>query len=134
MATQESLPRFSQGFRCESRDAAEIAAAIDAAFDYRGDVTLLLDDGSELHGFLGNRSWKAAEPFVELFVAGVTAPRRLPVHKITGLVFSGKDTASGRSWETWLKKYRGKVEAQARGEAVEAVGLFPEPLDESPAV
>ena len=50
-------------------------------------------------------------------------------HHRKGLRFSGKDVASGKSWETWLKKYTERKEALARGEEVENIDLFPEELD-----
>ena len=106
-----------------------LAAAIEAAFDYRGDVTLLLAGGRELKGYLSNRELQGAQPFVEMLLPDAPRPRRVPLAEVRGIALHGKDPASGKSWETWIKKYKSKREAEARGEAVEALGLFPEPLD-----
>jgi len=43
---------------------------------------------------------------------------------IAALAFSGKDTAAGKSWEAWMKRYR---EKKAAGET--NIGLHPEALD-----
>ena len=43
---------------------------------------------------------------------------------IARLEFTGKDTAAGKSWETWVKKYQQKKAAGERN-----IGLEPEKLD-----
>ena len=43
---------------------------------------------------------------------------------IAQLAFTGKDTAAGKSFETWVKKYQ---EKKAAGE--KNIGLEPEKLD-----
>ena len=118
-----------QGYRYEGSDPVLLAAALEVAFDYRGDVTLIVEGGAELKGYLSNRDLGAVQPFVEILPPEAPRPRRLPLAEIRGVVLHGKDPATGKSWETWIKKYKSKREAVARGEAVEAIGLFPEPLD-----
>jgi hypothetical protein len=120
---------YAQGYRWEGDDPEVLARAIEAAFDYRGDVTLLLRSGGELSGYLSNRNGAAPEPFLELFPAAGGPMRRLLYRELRGIAFTGRDTAAGKSWETWLKKYQAKKAAEARGEAVESLGLFPEPLE-----
>ena len=44
--------------------------------------------------------------------------------EIARLAFTGRDTAAGKSWETWVKKYR---ERKAAGET--NIGIAPEKLD-----
>ena len=44
--------------------------------------------------------------------------------QITRLAFTGRDTAAGKSWETWVKKYNEKKAAGERN-----IGLAPEKLD-----
>ncbi len=125
-----AAPTVGQGFRYEGTDGALLAAAVEAAFDYRGDVTLMLAGGAELKGYLSNRELGGPGPFVEVLLPDAARPRRVPLAELRGVALHGKDPASGKSWETWIKKYKSKREAEARGEAVEAIGLFPEPLDE----
>ena len=123
---------YGQGFSWTEDDPGSLEDVVEAAFDYRGDVTLLLGDGEELAGYLANRSIGEAaggEPWIEVFPAIGGPRRRISLAGIRGLVFSGKDVASGKSWETWLKKYTERKEALARGEEVENIDLFPEALD-----
>ena len=113
------------------RDARpeDLAEAIEAAFDYRGDVTLFLEDQGELRGYLSNRDGRAPEPYLDIHPADGSTPRRIRYSSIRGIAFTGRDTAAGKSWETWVKKYRAKKEAEERGESVEQVGLYPESLE-----
>ncbi len=120
---------FAQGVRYEGDDPVVLRAAIDAAFDYRGDVTILLQAGEEVRGYLSNRNLKAVEPYVEILLADAVRPRRIPYRSVRGVAFTGRDPASGKSWETWLKKYKAKIEAERRGEKVDAIGLFPDALE-----
>ena len=131
MADGGGLPEspYKQGFRCEGVDPESLALALEAAFDYRGDVTLLLASGGDLDGYLCNRDRSAAEPFVEILPAAGGGPRRVPYRDIRGVAFTGRDTASGKSWATWMKQYEAKKAAEARGEKVGEVGLFPESLE-----
>lgn len=120
---------YAQGFRYEGEDTELLAAALDSALDYRGDVTLLLKDGEELEGYVFNHDRRADEPFVEVMPSAAAKARKVLCRDLRGVAFSGRDTASGKSWETWIKQYEAKKAAEARGEEVGSVGLFPEPLD-----
>lgn len=124
-------PRFAQGDVVRDARPGDLAEAIEAAFDYRGDVTLFLEGEGEgeLRGYLSNRDGRAPEPYLDLHPADGSSPRRIPYSSIRGIAFTGRDTAAGKSWETWVKKYRAKKEAEERGESVEQVGLYPESLD-----
>ena len=48
----------------------------------------------------------------------------IPYADIASLAFTGKDTAAGKSWEAWMKKYN---EKKAAGE--KNIGLQPEALE-----
>jgi hypothetical protein len=120
---------FGEGFRWEGDDPVKLTAVVEAAFDYRGDVTVLLRTGEEVVGYLSNRYVAAGEPFLEILPADGSEPRRLAYHAVRGLAFSGRDAASGRSWESWVRKYEEKKKARERGEHAEGIGLFPEPLE-----
>lgn len=120
---------YAQGFRYEGDDTDLLAAALDAALDYRGDVKILLKGGEELVGYLFNHDRRSDEPFFELIPSTEEKTRKVLYRDLRGIVFSGRDTASGKSWETWVKQYEAKKAAEARGEEVGSVGLFPEPLD-----
>jgi hypothetical protein len=48
----------------------------------------------------------------------------IPYSDIAALAFTGRDTAAGKSWEAWVKKY---MEKKAAGET--DIGLEPEALE-----
>jgi len=102
---------------------AERNAAMDAAFDYRGDVTIHMVDGKVIEGFVFDRRSDVPEPFVRLIPKEGDQRMKIPDASIDRLVFSGRDTAAGKSWETWLKKYH---EKRAKGERA---SIEAEPLE-----
>jgi len=92
-----------EGWAPEIRDAATLAEVVDRAFDYRGDVTVVLEDGRELVGYLFNRNLHAAEPFVQMFEREGSGPSSIPCARIRAIRFTGKDTAAGNSYAAWLR-------------------------------
>lgn len=106
----------------------EIRAAFDKAFDFRGDITITLKNGEKIEGYIFDR--RASSPRLEDCVVRVM-PRNdpgklsIPYSEIAALAFTGKDTAAGKSFEAWVKKYN---EKKARGE--KNIGIEAEPLDE----
>jgi hypothetical protein len=84
-------------------DTAELAEVIEQAFDYRGDVTLTLEDGRQLEGYLFNRNREVAEPFVQMFERGQSDASTVPYARIRAIRFTGKDTAAGNSYAAWLR-------------------------------
>ena len=83
--------------------------ALRAAFEYRGDVTLTLDDGAEHVGYVAN----LRDGEVALWRRGRTATQAIPTSRIRRIEFTGRDTASGRSYETWLRQHREKSSPEA---------------------
>ena len=129
-APEETAPQIpSRGFLWHGDDLVRLGEVIDAAFDYRGNVTLELRSGERVDGYVSNCDVNAAEPFLELFPSNGEAKKKLLFGEIRGVSFTGKDTASGRSWETWVKKWSANKEAEARGERVGDIGLYPEAID-----
>jgi hypothetical protein len=102
---------------------AERKAALDDAFDYRGDVTITTVDGKTIEGFVFDRKSNVPDPIVRLIPRDSDERISIRYADIAGLTFSGKDTAAGKSWETWIKKY---VEKKSKGEAA---NIEPEKLD-----
>jgi hypothetical protein len=84
-------------------DAASLAEVVERAFDYRGDITLDLDDGRQVGGYLFNRNRDASEPFVQVFEVDRETPSTIPYARIRAIRFTGKDTAAGNSYATWLR-------------------------------
>jgi hypothetical protein len=105
---------------------SEIRAALEKAFDYRGDVTIALKDGGAVEGYIFDRRSdlpSLAECYVRLFPKDANQKLSIPYANIAGLKF-GRDTAAGKSFETWVRKYR---ERKAAGE--KNIQLEPEKLD-----
>jgi len=104
----------------------EVRVALEKAFDYRGDVTITRKDGTVVEGYIFDRRTgpTLAASIVRLFPKDQQEKLTVRYDEIAKLDFSGKDTAAGKSWETWLKKYQ---EKKAAGE--KNIGIDPEKLD-----
>lgn len=96
-------------------DAAALARVVDRAFDYRGDVTLRLRDGTERVGFVCNRDLEAPRAFLQLLPASGGPAERIPLAAIRAVAFTGRDTAAGNSYAAWLR-LREQRRPPARGE------------------
>lgn len=105
----------------------EIRLGLEKAFDYRGDVTITRRDGSTIAGYVFDRrtSDKLENSVVRLIPAGSNKRISVSYSDIAGLAFSGRDTAAGKSWEAWVRKYQ---EKKAAGE--QQIELKPESLEE----
>ncbi|HYG76333.1 MAG TPA: hypothetical protein VEK08_15110 [Planctomycetota bacterium] len=86
----------------------ELYDALDKAFDYRGDITIKLKDGTSLVGYVFNRTSNVAEPFIEMFPADKDVKTKVFYKDIASLAFTGIDTAAGKSWAAWVEKYKAK--------------------------
>jgi hypothetical protein len=104
----------------------EVRVALEKAFDYRGDVTITRKDGSKVEGYLFDRRTAVTlqESIVRLYPKNSSEKISIPYADIAALAFTGRDTAAGKSWEAWMKKYAAK---KAAGET--NIALEPEPLD-----
>jgi hypothetical protein len=105
----------------------EVRAALEKAFDYRGDLTITLKSGKTIDGYVFDRranSAKLAECFVRLMPKDRPDKLSIPYSDIAALAFSGKDTAAGKSFEAWVKKYQAK---KAAGE--KNIGIEAEPIE-----
>jgi len=105
---------------------AEIREALEKAFDYRGDVTITRKDGSEITGYLFDRrsGSSLADSFVRIIPWGGGAKANVAYADIAALAFTGRDTAAGKTFEAWVKKY---WEKKAAGET--NIRIEPEKLD-----
>jgi uncharacterized protein YdbL (DUF1318 family) len=108
---------------------AEIRAALEKAFDYRGDLTITLKSGEKVEGYIFDRKNDGAmlaDCNVRMIPKGRPEKLRIPYSDIAALAFTGKDTAAGKSFEAWVKKYH---EKKAAGE--KNIGIDAESLDEN---
>ena len=106
---------------------AEVREALEKAFDYRGDVTITRKDGSVVEGYLFDRSTAptfAASRVRIIPSKGDRTRVSIPYTDITALAFTGRDTAAGKTFEAWVKKY---WERKAAGE--KNIQIEPEKLD-----
>ena len=106
---------------------AEVREALEKAFDYRGDVTITRKDGSTVEGYVFDRRADGpalSECVVRLLPKSGAGKLTVCYADIARLAFTGRDTAAGKSWETWVKKYQEKKRA---GET--NIRLEPEKLD-----
>ena len=115
-----------EGWVPELATPEQLKDALEKAFDYRGDVTLTRKDGTKVEGYLFDRQTGAtlASSFARLIPRDSTQKLSIPYADIAALAFTGRDTAAGKSWEAWLKKY---WEKRAAGES--EIGIEPEKLD-----
>lgn len=104
----------------------ETREALEKAFDYRGDVTLTLKDGSVINGYIFDRRPGATlkDSAVRVIPANQRTKLTVPYADIAALAFTGRDTAAGKSFEAWVKKY---LEKKAAGE--KNISIQPEKLD-----
>lgn len=103
---QESQGRSLEGVAFRPSNDEELAEAIDLAFDYRGDVRLELRSGESIEGYLFNRDAEASPPFLQLYTLNAMQPIKVFYHQVARILFSGEDTAFGKSWNDWLRKKR----------------------------
>jgi hypothetical protein len=116
-----------QGWIPELANENELREALEKAFDYRGDVTITRKDGSKLEGYLFDRlgGKDLQSSFVRVLPKDSNERVKITYAEIAALEFSGRDTAAGKSWEAWMKKYWEK-----KGKGEEDIGLQPESLEE----
>jgi hypothetical protein len=104
----------------------QLREALEKAFDYRGNVTLNLRDGRRFEGYVFDRRTGATleDSIVRIIPLDDSAKVSIAYADIRGLEFSGKDTAAGKSFESWVAKYWAK---KAAGET--NIQIAPEELD-----
>jgi hypothetical protein len=104
----------------------ERRAALEHAFDYRGDVTITLKDGTRIEGYVFDRRSGArlADSYVRLMAKEGGGKISISYAQIAALAFTGRDMAAGKSWENWVRQY---WERKAAGE--KDISLQPEKLD-----
>ena len=115
-----------EGWVPELASEDEVRAALEKAFDYRGDITLTRKDGSRVQGYLFDRRTGAtlADSFVRIIPIDEKTKLSIAYSEIAALVFTGRDNAAGKSFDAWVKKY---WEKKAAGE--KNIQIEPEKLD-----
>ena len=72
--------------------------------------TIVRGDGSSVEGYLFDRRLDGSleRQQVRIIPRGSDDRLVIPFADITGVQFTGKDTASGKSFESWIRKYAQK--------------------------
>lgn len=115
-----------QGWVPELATEDELRVALEKAFDYRGDVTVTCKNGAKVEGYIFDRvsGSSLASSFVRVLPKDSSARVKIAYADIAALAFTGRDTAAGKSWEAWIRKY---WEKKSKGEG--DLNLEPEALD-----
>ena len=99
---------------------SELAEAVEVAFDYRGDVTVTLKSGESLCGYLFNRQVSGSDSYIEVFPSDSSQARQIRYDQIVTIAFTGEDTATGKSWESWIAKKDSERRAEIARVAADA--------------
>jgi hypothetical protein len=114
-----------QGMIPSVANEEDLRSALEKAFEYRGDVTITCKNGSVVDGYVYDRRAASTlgDSLVRVLPANGAARVSVKYSDIAALAFSGRDTAAGKSWEAWVRKY---WEKKAAGESP---AIEPEQLD-----
>jgi hypothetical protein len=104
----------------------DVREALEKAFDYRGDITITRKDGSKVEGYVFDRrnGRSLADSYVRVIPTGQRSKLTVPYVEIAALAFTGRDTAAGKTFDAWVKKY---WEKKAAGE--KNIQIEPEKLE-----
>jgi hypothetical protein len=122
----EVAPGFAheklEGWVPELAGEEETRQALEKAFDYRGDVTITRKDGSKVEGYVFDRrsGQSLADSAVRLFPKDSDRKISIPYAEIAALAFTGRDTAAGKSFEAWVRKYWEKKAAGEKNIGIQA--------------
>jgi len=102
----------------DNSDPARLREGVARAVDFRGDVTIVTTDGRTVTGYAFDARLAATPSATsdEIRVLPADSNERVGVllASIRSLAFTGKDAASGKSWESWIRRY---AEKKLAGEA-----------------
>ncbi len=114
-----------EGWVPELANPEELRAALEQAFDYRGDVLITRKDGSQVEGYVFDRrsGRTLQDSFVRVLPKNGMGKISVSYAEIAALAFSGRDMAAGKSWENWVRQY------WERRMAGEHISLHPEELE-----
>ena len=115
-----------EGWVPELASEDDIRVALEKAFDYRGDITVTTKAGAKIEGYIFDRiaGPSLSTSFVRILPKDSSPRAKVCYGDISALAFTGRDTAAGKSFEAWTRKY---WEKKAAGEG--HLNLQPEALD-----
>ena len=117
-----------EGLTADPSDPERLREALEHAFHYRGDVTIRCRWRAEpIEGYVYDRLVRPAMSDSKLRIMPADGSPRVTVaySDITEIRFTGRDTAAGKSFESWMKKYVSKKLAG------EEASIASEPLEDA---
>lgn len=114
-----------EGWVPELASEEDLRAALERAFDYRGDVQITRKNGSKIEGYIFDRRTGSSltDSYVRLLPKDGTGKTSVSYADIAALSF-GRDMAAGKSWENWVRQF---WERKMAGE--KNISLQPEHLE-----
>lgn len=93
----------------DSSDPALLREVLRRAVDFRGDVTVELRSGERIEGFAFDfRARPDGGSEFRLLPSSGAERVAVRFEAIARVAFTGKDAASGKSWENWIRRYAAK--------------------------
>ena len=106
-----------ESLRAEYRlRSLQVRVHLTSQLDRSEKVLFGLKDGTTVEGYVFDRKSgpSLAESLVRVLPRTSNQRVMIPYSDIAALAFTGRDTAAGKSWEAWVKKYREKRAAGER--------------------
>jgi hypothetical protein len=103
----------AENLRSAALDRSALDETLEAAVNYRGDVTVRLRGGEAIVGFAYDVVRRGGAMHALRIMLADGERRSIACSSIESVELSGRDTASGRSFESWMKKY---VQTRLAGE------------------
>jgi hypothetical protein len=116
----QPAPSARQGLRLDGADSAALCARIDLVIHYRGDVTIARRSGAPLVGYVFDCAHRndPLRAVLRVLPQEGGAAVTVPIADVASIDLTGRDTAEGKSFETWVRKYaEQKLGIPARAEA-----------------
>ena len=110
-----------QGLVATQEDEQALIAALEEAFDYRGDVSLTLTDGEQVTGYIFDRrkNTTLADSVVRLLTPDSDEYVIISYDRVEKIEFTGKDMAHGKTFERWVERF---IEKKLAGEKASIEG------------
>ncbi len=125
-STTPTIPENLEGWTPDINSPAMLEAVVECAFNYRGDITLITATGRTFEGYVFDRQvgTSPAQSKCRMILSSGGERVAVAYNEIGSIAFTGKDAASGKSFQTWVEKYLAK---KAAGE--KNIGIESEPLE-----
>lgn len=107
--TDPAAEEAKQGLSLELSMVDDPMCALELARDYRGDTTVHLKDGTTISGFVFDiRAENGIQPELRMDLPGEDERLSITSDRIERIDLDGRDTAAGKTWENWVRRYAEK--------------------------